>query len=142
MGTPSYRISLYNSFQASDEYRALLSQYELLIQQLEISQKENRALKESAEKSRRESLAMTSQREASTVTIKYELESQKKEVLRLTQIIESLNGELEKTKKENSQVKLLIRFTLKCMNEYNMKYAETELSNVKHILKEPHSVFF
>ena len=118
MGTPSYRVNLYHSIQASDEYRALLSQYELLIQQLEISQKENRALKESAEKSRRESLAMTSQREAASVTIKYELESQKKEVLRLTQIIESLNGELEKTKRENSQVKLIIRFTLKCMNLY------------------------
>ena len=106
MGTPSYRVNLYHAIQASDEYRALLSQYELLIQQLEVSQRENRALKENAEKSRRESLAMTSQREATTVSIKYELESQKKEVLRLAQIIESLNAELDKTKKENSQVKL------------------------------------
>lgn len=90
--------------QDSDDYRSLLQQYELLMQQLEMSQKETRTLKEQVERSRRESLAMTSQRDSASVAIRFELESQKKEVARLTQIIESLRTELESTKQENSQV--------------------------------------
>lgn len=81
-----------------------MQQYELIIKQLEVTQKENRTLKEQVEKSRRESLAVTTQREAATVSIKYELESQKKEVARLNQIIESLRMELENSRQENSKV--------------------------------------
>ena len=68
-------------------------------------QKENRTLLEQVEKLRRESLAMTTQREAANVTINFELESQKKEVSRLTQIIESLRLELENTKQEKMKVR-------------------------------------
>lgn len=97
--------------QDSDDYRSLLQQYELLMQQLEMSQKETRTLKEQVERSRRESLAMTSQRDSASVAIRFELESQKKEVARLTQIIESLRTELESTKQENSQVVLRVVIT-------------------------------
>ena len=91
-------------FQDSDDYRSLMQQYKLILQQQENLQQENRILMEHLEKLRRESLAMTTQRESATVTIKYELESQKKEVLRLIQIIESLRLELENKQKENMKV--------------------------------------
>jgi len=131
------RSTVVIDFKDSDEYRALLSQYQMLIQQLEASQKENRSLKEQVEQSRRESLAMTSQRESATVSIKYELESQKKEVVRLNQIIESLRSELENTRKENSQL-LIIRQESGGL-EYRIQSLTEEVNALRAALNERES---
>lgn len=82
-----------------------MQQYKLILQQVENLQKEHRTLMEQVEKLRRESLAMTTQHEDANVNINYELESQKKEVSRLTQIIKLLSVELENTKQENMTVR-------------------------------------
>ena len=85
----------------------LQKQYELLLQQLDGQQKESRVHRESFEKSRQELLIMKHQMESGSASIRGELESSKAEVAHLKQIIEALRAELEKIKKENSEVTLL-----------------------------------
>ena len=72
-----------------------MAEYEETIKQLTAARQETVNVREQADKIRRES---------TTSTIKYELENQKREVSRLNKIVESLTAELEKTKKENSEV--------------------------------------
>ena len=72
-----------------------MAEYEEVINQLNAARQETIAVREQADKFRRES---------TTSTIRFELESQKREVARLNKIVESLSTELEKTKKENSEV--------------------------------------
>ena len=92
------------SLQESDDYRSLLKQYELVIQQLDAAKMEIRTVREQSEKYRSEMLVLKSSSESGVSSIRYELESAKSEKVRLTQIVESLRIELENTKKENSQV--------------------------------------
>ena len=92
------------SLQDSDDYRSLLKQYELLIQQLEAAKTDIRTLREQSEKYRSEIYVIKSSSENGVASIRYELESAKSENARLTQIVEALRTELENMKKENSQV--------------------------------------
>ena len=92
------------TFKDSEDYRTLLSQYQLVVQQLDASRQEIRTIREQSDKSQREIYMIKSQTESGSTSIKYELENSKKEVLRLTQFIQSLKIELENVKKENSQV--------------------------------------
>ena len=90
--------------QDSEDYRSLLKQYELILQQLEGAKNEIRTLREQSEKYRSEILVIKSSSESGVSSIRYELESAKAENVRLTQIIEALRNELENMKKENSGV--------------------------------------
>ena len=91
--------------QDSDEYRALQKQCELLIQQLEASTKlETRTIREQSEKYRSEIYLIKTQSESGSASIRFELESSKNEISRLSKIIESMTIELEKIKRENSEV--------------------------------------
>lgn len=90
--------------QDSDDYRALLSQYQRMVQQLEVSQREIRTIREQSENYQREILVIRNQSESGSAGIKFELESSKREVARLTQIIETLRIELENSKKQSSEV--------------------------------------
>ena len=99
-------IKLRYFLQDSDEYRSLQKQYELLIQQLDMIQKEASAYRENAEKSRMEVYMLKSQLEAGTSTIRFELDSAKAENTRLLQVIETLRTELDSIKRENAQVGL------------------------------------
>lgn len=81
-----------------------MSKYQLVVQQLETSQKEIRTIREQSEKFQREILVIRGQSESGSTAIKFELESSKREVARLTQIIEALRGELENSKKQASEV--------------------------------------
>ena len=96
------------SRQDSEDYRSLLIQYQLVLQQLEASQKEIRTIREQSEKFQREILVIRSQSESGSSAIKFELESSKREVARLTQIIESLRVELESSKKQASEVNFVL----------------------------------
>lgn len=97
------KYAIANLLKDSDEYRSLLSQYQLVIQQLDASRQEIRTIREQSDKFQREVLVIKSQTESGSASIKYELENSKKEVLRLTQMIDSLRIEFENVKKENSQ---------------------------------------
>ena len=82
----------------------MLSQYQLVVQQLDASRQEMRTIREQSDKFQREILVIKSHTESGSASIKFEFENAKKDVLRLTQLIESLKIELENVKKENSQV--------------------------------------
>ena len=90
-----------------------------MVQQLENSQKELRTIREQSEKFQREILMIKSQSESGSAAIKYELESAKREVAHLTQIIETLRVELETSKKQSSEV-IIIRVdcTFKFVNYF------------------------
>lgn len=90
--------------QDSSEYRALQKQYELLVQQLDTAQNETRAHRETAEKTRMDAFMLKNQLDSGTASVRFELESAKAEVARLTHTIEALRTDLETTKKENAQV--------------------------------------
>ena len=77
-----------------------MAEYEEVMNQLNAARQETITVREQADKLRRES---------TTSTIRFELESQKREVARLNKIVESLSTELEKTKKENSEVGRFIK---------------------------------
>lgn len=98
------------TLQNSDEYRALQSKYDLLVQQLEASKQEIRTIREQSDKYRSEIFVIKSQSESGTASIRFELDSVKSENARLTQIIEALRVELEKIKKENSEVFKPVQF--------------------------------
>lgn len=83
----------------SDDYRALLEEYDEIVNQLTAARQETITVREQGEKFRREN---------TTSTTRFELESQKREVTRLTQLVENLRTDLEKTKKENSEVRALL----------------------------------
>lgn len=82
----------------------MLNQYQLVIQQLDASRQETRTIREQSEKFQREILVIKSQSDSGSASIRFELESSKKEVLRLTQTIDALRNELEAVKKQNSEV--------------------------------------
>jgi chromosome segregation ATPase len=96
------------NYRDSDDYRSLLKQYELILQQLDAAKVEIRTVREQSEKYRSEILVIKSSSESGVASIRYELESAKSENARLTQIVEALRTELENTKKENSGL-LIIR---------------------------------
>ena len=95
------------SRQDSDDYRALFNQYQLLVQQLEASQKEVRTIREQADKFQREILLIRSESEVSSTAIIFELGNSKREMAGLNQIIESLRIELENSKQQASEVNFL-----------------------------------
>lgn len=74
------------------------------MQQLDSAKVEIRTVREQSEKYRSEIFMIKTQSESGTASIRFELESAKSENVRLTQIIEALRGEIEMTKKENSEV--------------------------------------
>lgn len=63
---------------------------------------------------------MKHQLESGTASIRVELESSKAEVVRLTQIIEALRSELEKIKRENSEV---IMYSTVLYVQYAVQYS-------------------
>lgn len=79
-------------------------QYELLIQQLDAAKVETRTIREQSEKYRSEILLIKMQSESGSASIRFELDSAKKEIIRLNQMLETITIELEKIKKENAQV--------------------------------------
>ena len=93
----------------------MLKQYELILQQLEQSRTETRTLREQSEKFRSEIILIKSQSDSGTASIRFELESAKSEVNRLNQVIELLRNELEKIKKENSEVWIHHQFVQKVL---------------------------
>lgn len=72
---------------------------------MEGHQKDTRVHRESSEQSRQEVLLLKRQLESGQATVRFELESARAENARLTQVIESLRTEMERIKKENSEVK-------------------------------------
>ena len=79
------------------------------MQQLESAQKEIRLHRDGAERARKESLLVKSQLDSGTATMRFELDSTKSELVHLKQVIEALRVELETTKKQNSEVRTLLR---------------------------------
>lgn len=72
-----------------------MAEYEEVINQLDAARQETITVREQADKFRRES---------TTSTLRFEVDNQKREVTRLNQLLEAMRTELEKTKKENSEV--------------------------------------
>lgn len=105
--------------QDSDDFRTLQKQYELLIQQLEQSKLEVRTIREQSDKYRSEIVLLRSQSESGTASIRFELDSAKAEVTRVNQVIEMLRIELEKVKKENSEVMKWKYWQWNLFNIYN-----------------------
>ena len=69
-------------------------------------------MREQSEKYKSEILLIKNQSESGTASIRLELESAKAEIARLTQLIESMRIELEKIRKDNSEVNFDLCFLL------------------------------
>ena len=90
------------------DYRALQQQFSVVIEQLNAARAETSTLREQADasqKSRQEVLLVRDQTDAgSTALLRFEVDFQKREVLRLMQALEDLHREREASRKDSVQV--------------------------------------
>lgn len=96
--------------QESADYRALQQQFSVVLQQLDAARAEAGALREqvaAAQKSQKEVLALREQQTdvGSVALLRFEADFQKREALRLTQVIEELRRELDTSRKNSVQVR-------------------------------------